>query len=259
MYTQILKAILLTIDFEQRHVQEFITDWRQRSIDNESQLKNTDKFEQEYSHYAPIWWYTHDWFLYSTLNRVLRIMQVNIIISMGFFLRDLHQNIVELHLKQYRQNHFSSSFIVYHGQSLSETDFNHLLGIKGGLMSFNNFLSTILDQAVSLAFAESHKSDPELICVLFKMTIDPSISSTSFANIRSLTHYQDEEKILFSMQSVFRIEEVEPINNSSRLWQANLRLTGDTDPELLALTEHVRKETFPTTKGWYRLVQLLFK
>ena len=37
-------------------------------------------------------------------------------------------------------------------------------------------------------------------------------------------------------------------------------LTGDQDPQLHALTEYIRKETFPgTTEGWYRLGELLIK
>ncbi|CAF1293963.1 unnamed protein product [Rotaria sordida] len=59
------------------------------------------------------------------------------------------------------------------------------------------------------------------------------------------------------MHSVFRIREIKPINKDNRLWQVDLSLTSDTDPELQTLTECLRNETFPTESGWYRLGALL--
>jgi len=45
------------------------------------------------------WWYTNECFLHRMLNRALRMMKVDIIIKMGFFVRDLHCQIEELHKK----------------------------------------------------------------------------------------------------------------------------------------------------------------
>ena len=208
MYTQILKDILLTINFEQKHIDEFLTYCRDQLAGNSIQLKNIDKLEQEYHHYEPIWWYTNNVFLYSMLNRALRVMDVDLIIKMGFFLRDLHQHITVLHFEQYGGQNQSSSFIVYRGQGLSQADFEQLRKTKGGLLSFNNFLSTSLDQAVSFAFAESNQYNPDMIGVLFEITIDPLVSSTSFTSIRDVSAFQTEEKILFSMHSVFTFDKL---------------------------------------------------
>ncbi len=112
MYTQILKDILLTIDFKQIHFNEFVTYCREQFVDNPKDLKNVDKIEEEYSHYKPVWWYTFNCFLYSMLNRALRTMEVEVIIKMGFFVRDLHKHIAELHLEQYGEHHHSESYIV---------------------------------------------------------------------------------------------------------------------------------------------------
>ncbi|HWY35013.1 MAG TPA: hypothetical protein VNX68_10225, partial [Nitrosopumilaceae archaeon] len=183
MYTQILKEILLTINFEQQHINEFLTYCREQFVGNDAELKNVDKIEKDYRHHQPIWWYTSDCFLYSMVNRALRLMEVDLIIKMGFFVRDLHNHIVALHYEQYGEQKHSDSFTVYRGQGLSQTDFDQLKNTQGGLMSFNNFLSTSLDQAVSRAFAETNKDNPGLIGVLFQITINPSISSSPFANV----------------------------------------------------------------------------
>ena len=258
MYTQILKEILLTITFEQKHINEFLTYCREQFVGNTFQLKNVDKLEQEYRLHQPIWWYTYQCFLYPMLNRALRMMEVDLIIKMGFFVQDLHNHIAALHSEQYGgQNHYSS-FTVYRGQGLSQTDFDQLMKTKGGLLSFNNFLSTSLDRAVSLAFAESNQYNPETIGVLFEITINPSVSSTVFTSIRDVSAYQTEEEILFSMHSVFRIGQIKQVDGNNRLWQVELALTSDNDPQLHDLTKCLSKEITGST-GWNRLGRLMIQ
>jgi tetratricopeptide (TPR) repeat protein len=259
MYTQILKEILLTIDFEQQHINDFILYCREQFIGNTKELKNVDKLEREYHKHVPIWWYTYHCFLHSMLNRALRTMEVDLIVNMGFFVRDLHKQIEQLHLKQYAGHTHSDTFIVYRGQGLIHTDFDQLVKIRGGLLSFNNFLSTSMKRQVSLDFIHETIETTDLIGILFVMTIDPSISSTPFANVRDVSYFQSEEEVLFSMHSIFRIEQTKQIDGNNRLWQVALTLTSDNDPQLYALTERIREESFPKEKGWYRLGQLLLK
>jgi hypothetical protein len=87
------------------------------------------------------------------LTRALRMMEVNLITKMGFFVRDFHNHIVVLHAEQYDGYHHSDSLTVYPGQDLSEIDFDQLMKIQGGLLSFNNFVSISKNRFVSLDFA----------------------------------------------------------------------------------------------------------
>ena len=48
MYTQILKEILLSITFEQQHINEFVQYCREALVENEGELKNVTKFERQY-------------------------------------------------------------------------------------------------------------------------------------------------------------------------------------------------------------------
>jgi tetratricopeptide (TPR) repeat protein len=61
------------------------------------------------------------------------------------------------------------------------------------------------------------------------------------------------------MHSVFRIGQVKQIDKNDRLWQVDLIITGDDDPELHALTERMREETSSGFKGWHRLGKLMIK
>jgi tetratricopeptide (TPR) repeat protein len=260
MYTQILKEILLTIDFEQSHINDFLTYCREQLVGNTIELRNVDKLQKEYRNHQPIWWYTYQSFLYSMLNRSLRLMEVDRIIKMGFFVRDLHNHIVALHAEQYGGHDHSNSFTVYRGQGLSSTDFEQLMNTQGGLLAFNNFLSTSQNRAVSLEFARRTMQTSNLVGVLFILKIDPSISATPFANVENVgCHDDQEEEILFSMHSVFRIGQVKQIDKNDRLWRVDLILTGENDTQLHALTESMREETSSGAKGWLRLGQLMIK
>ncbi len=259
MYTQILKEILLTIDFDQGHIEEFLTYCREQFKGNDAELKNVDKIEKEYHRDQAIWWYTYQCFLYSMLNRALRTMEVDLITTMGFFVRDLHEHITTLHSEQYGGQSHSNSFTVYRGQGLSQADFDQLQTTQGGLLAFNNFLSTSQDREVSLRFARRSINTSDKIGILFVMIIDPSISATPFANVKNASYYREEEEILFSMHSVFRIRQVKQIEkNNNRLWQVDLTLTDDHDPQLQELTKSMQDATAGPT-GWFRLGRLMMK
>jgi hypothetical protein len=148
------------------------------------------------------------------LNRALRMMEVELIIKMDFFVRDLHNQIVVLHAQQYVRHH-SDSLTLYRGQGLSQTYFDQLKNIHGGLLSFNNFLSTSEHRDVSLRFARRTITTSGLVGVMFIIRINPSISATSFANFANESYYTEQEEILFSMHSVFRIKQVERIEENN--------------------------------------------
>ena len=84
------------------------------------------------------------------------------------------------------------------------------------------------------------------------------MSSTPFANVESVSYYEGEQEILFSMHSIFRIGQVTKIDDNDRLWQVDLTLTIDNDPQLHALTDSIREETKQLT-GWLRLSALMIK
>jgi tetratricopeptide (TPR) repeat protein len=257
MYTQIFKEILLEMEHNKQSIQDFVQFLRLHYINNKPKLKDIAKFEHDYRPQYAIEWHTRERFVYEMLNRALRMLEGDTIINMGFFIRDLHQQIRELHRKQVGFYH-GKSFILYRGQGLLKKDFEKLVQSKNGLMSFNNFLSTSKDPVISLLFAEGALGSPNMIGILFKMTIDPSVSSAPFASIQNVSYFQTEQEILFSMHTVFRIGEINKIDNNDSLYQVDLKLTADDDQELRTLTERIRKEVVGAT-GWQRLGRLLVK
>ncbi|CAF4386017.1 unnamed protein product, partial [Rotaria magnacalcarata] len=77
------------------------------------------------------------------------------------------------------------------------------------------------------------------------MTIDPSKISTSitpFAMIDEHSALPQEQEILFTMHTVFRIVEIAPTPTNSRLWEVQLTITDESDPQLSTLTNRIKEE-----------------
>ncbi|CAF1352639.1 unnamed protein product [Adineta steineri] len=203
MYTQILKEILLTINFEEKHFKEFITYCREVYEDDEHELEHVNQLQTTYKNNVPIWWYTWNAFLYRMLNQALRSMDVDIIVRMGFFINDLHCDIQRLHSEQFDGSQSGTTFTVYRGQGLSKEDFTEMTKTKGGLLSFNNFLSTSKSRSVSLNFAQQAATNPDLVGILFVMSINPTHSTTPFASVSDVSYFHTEDEVLFSMHTVF--------------------------------------------------------
>ncbi|CAF2141118.1 unnamed protein product, partial [Rotaria magnacalcarata] len=93
------------------------------------------------------------------------------------------------------------------------------------------------------------------------MTIDPSkISSsiTPFAMIEKHSALPREQEILFTMHSVFRIVEITQTSSDSRLWEVQLTITDESDPQLAGLTDCIKEEV-QGSNGWYRMGKLMLK
>ncbi|CAF0922245.1 unnamed protein product [Adineta steineri] len=252
MYTQIFKEILLDMQHDEQAVKQFITYCRRYDCVSST---NIDRFEREYHAKLAIWWYTFPSNIYSMLNYALRTLDADAIITIGFFISHLHQQIQQLYEQQIN-SYERKPFLVYRGQGLMKSDFEKLQKAKGGLISFNNFLSTSQDKEVSLEFAECASTKPDTVGILFIMFIDPCLKSTPFASIKEESYFKDEKEILFSMHTVFRVNAIQQIDNNDQLYQVELRSTSDDDQQLRLLTDRIRGEAGGGT-GWQRLGILL--
>ena len=257
MYTQILKEILLEIKYNDQSLEDLVSYYEKQYASNSHESNAIKDFAKNYHQYSPVYWYTYPDFIHSKVNQALRTHEVDAIIKMGFFIQNLHEEINKLYIKQ-TNNQDKRPFIVYRGQGLFKQEFEKLLKAKGGLMSFSSFLSTSKKREVSLKFAQNALCNLELIGVLFKMVIDPSELATPYAIIDDDSYFQNEEEILFSMHTVFRIGEVKQIQNNDQLYQVILTLTNSRNKQLSTLTDLLRDETRGST-GWHRLGMLLIK
>ncbi|CAF3168391.1 unnamed protein product, partial [Rotaria sp. Silwood2] len=252
MYITLLKEAILEIEHDPKARERFTRLCLNRVFDEPLQPEKIYKFQRCYDEHAPIWWYTKEYFVYSQLNQALRTQDTEFMIEMGFFLRDLHRDIE----RKYSETDKTTKKYVYRGQGLSVADFNNIKERKGCLLSFNNFLSTSADREVALLLAESNLQKSDHAGILFRIEIDPKVSSTPYALIEDESAFVEEQEVLFSMPSVFRIGEI--IEIQDRLWEVNLKFTSDDDSELTSLTNYMRNE-MKEASGWYCIAELMIR
>ncbi|UJR11721.1 hypothetical protein I4U23_015902 [Adineta vaga] len=260
MYTHLLKEIILTSNFEEKHIKEFVDYCRELFTHSDVELTRVKEFESKYHSQTPIWWYTNNSFLTPMLNRALRNMDPDIITRISFFIADLHRQIEQLHQEQYvNQKSPSAAFTVYLAQGLTKVDFEQLKKSRGGFISFNNFILTNKNSKMTLSSAQDISTKDDSVGIMFIISIDPSQSSTPFASIHDVNCSQTEDEFLFSMPTMFRINDIKRLTANNRLQEVYLTLVGDKDKDLVVLTNHIRQENSPEKDGWNRLGALLIK
>ena len=112
MYTQLLKEAILQIeDDDKKSLKQLVDYCRNQEDIPENQIV---ELETEYRSHTPIWWYTAERFLYSMLNRGLRLMDTEIIMKTGFFIR---------HLQKHRQDSKKIHICFYPCPLLLQTDY----------------------------------------------------------------------------------------------------------------------------------------
>ncbi|CAF1001911.1 unnamed protein product [Adineta steineri] len=207
--------------------QNMFKECREYYQNNYSIIKQIDEFAQTYKPTNAIYEYTRDTFLYRIVNHALRTQNMKLITVFSPFIRDLHSQIYDYHRIYYRSN---NQFIrsVYRGQNLSPEQLNHLISIwksNTSIITLTTFGSTTVDPDVALDFVPLEDG---LTACLFEIIITDSYNDYMkmmtrhvqvFANITSLSHFPQEQEVLFSLVTHFRIQHIAyRENRSDRPW-----------------------------------------
>lgn len=231
MYGQLLKHILTHMSYTEGDMDNMIELFKEKSSNN----KASQEFQKNYAPNKALLYYTTETFFYSILNTALRTCDLDIIYTMGIFIKDLHKSLVELH-KPLNENEILH---LYRGQIVPTKDFERIQKNVGGLLSINQFLSTSTEPDVAKIYtvgAGDHKTG-----VLFHITIDQQTSRTIYyANIKDYSKFKDEDEYLFTMGSVFRIDSIKQCNVDN-IWRVSLSLTDSHDVQLTSLTNYYLK------------------
>lgn len=103
--------------------------------------------------------------------------------------------------------------------------FEELKQNQGGLLSFNGFILTSKRQNIAEEFARRSLSNGFPIAILFRIKIDPKITSMPFISLENLIVNPWEYEILLSFKAIFYIESIESIENN--FWLIDLILTDE--------------------------------
>ncbi|CAF1511238.1 unnamed protein product [Rotaria sp. Silwood1] len=238
IYSLLIKDILLEVTYDERAIGELAEFCRNNFHENLSELKIIDEFQKDYHKHSPTWWYTRECFTYRMLNCSLRTFNINLIALMSFFIKDIHQQIKEIHSKKHKK---MGPFIVYRGQGMFNDEFIKIRNNIGGLFAFNSFLSTSDDVSVATRFAKKSTDRAGKTAILFEIEVDPTVISTPFASLHNADCYDDGEKeTLFSLPTVFRIVQVGEYKDN--IWKVNLTSVGDNDLQITRLIKHIKRQ-----------------
>ena len=234
IYTQLMKTILLGMEDHPKLNLEFIHFCHLTYLKNVHQSILIEKFRREYQPTSAIRWYIDEYFIYAMLNKAFRIQNMDLLIKMKFFIRDLQKEIQQRHGKLNKPNRL----IVYRGQGITDEVFQNILENINGFLSFNNFLVATTDKEKSLAYARSARVDLGMKGVLFHMEIDRTIAI--FTPLDKISDYSDSDtELLFSTHTIFRIHSVQEENG---LMQIQLKLTMNEEKDLQDVQRFLQKE-----------------
>jgi tetratricopeptide (TPR) repeat protein len=175
--------------------------------------------------------YTRECFLYKMLNKACFDQEKQMLYKLHFFIKDLHAQIEELHAL-YKPSLESQIFTVFRGLTLTETKFNEIIRQnEGELIGFDCFLSTSLQKAVAERFALLKKVTSDL-SILLQIQIDADKLERPFAYIKTISEMAEEDEVLFSIGTVFHIDNVAKSENADGIWVVQLSSVSENDPRL---------------------------
>ncbi|CAF4497750.1 unnamed protein product, partial [Rotaria sp. Silwood2] len=238
MYFQLLKENLFVLQYDQHAFDELITYCRTIYHNKKEELNNIDKFQKNYDKNKAIKWYTDECFVYHVLNKALRIFDIETIMKFSFVLRDIHCQIEERHIEpKYAPALHDGLHVVYRGKRISNIELEKIKRNIGGLISFNNFLSTSEEFNVASRFATISESNKGKLGVIFTIKINPLKTTAPYASIKDI---------------------ISKCEKNNRFWQVDLSLTSDNDLQLRRLTDHMR-HALGDGDVWHRIGQLMIK
>lgn len=237
LYSQIIIHFLLQTKLTNEQIienkKEFIDLCKLEYQDNPNQLKILNEFEYNYSPSNALWWYTLDSFLYQLLNKSLNTINIDILYLLQFFIHDL--------LRQLKQFQVSTTKRVYRSYILSNDEFQLFEDSIGKYISINRFFSTYINRDNALSYFNEYEYDEKCSKkILFKIDADPRLIKTKpFANI-TVHNQSHEEEILFSLGSIFRLENIHHGKNDH--YTIHLILTNDDNYHLKSIFDHIKHQ-----------------
>lgn len=228
-YLKLLINILIHIKSSPNDINEFIEACAKEYVGNSIKLKEVHNVYSNYKPTDALCWYTKPTFLYTELNRALRVRNGNLISLYRFFIRDIHNQLIT--------NQCKKSVRVYRGQLISKYELKRMYESEGRLIAMNSFLSSSFDRDSANFFLGSPQDAQEtkkqkLIPVLFEIYAEPEIASITgnpFADITPFSHFAEaEQEILFMIGSVFRLSKV---RQEMGMWIVEMTLSNDNEDQ----------------------------
>lgn len=241
LFSQLFLDILLRVKSSSNDKDKFVSACAKKYKDSTQQMKFLQEFNINYRENDALEWYACAYFIFLPLNKALRVQDIDFLFLFRFFIRDL-KNELEKRKCDYPVQ-------VYRGQLMSKRELSHLEELAGQFISMNSFFSTSLNKDVALHFlgaadANVNQAPHEYEKVLLEVDADPHLSGgvPAFANITGFSIFYEEEEILFTAGSIFRLNHVRRDSMNPYLTIVSMTLCGNDDNKLKPVLDTMKKE-----------------
>jgi hypothetical protein len=152
------------------------------------------------------------------------------------------------------QNSFS--FKVYRGEKISIEELNKWKNTINHIISINNFFLTSQDINLSRKFALNYFISDQFQSVIFQINVNPSHRTIIYAHITNESIPEEEEQILFNLNSIFKILSVD-FDLTFQVWKIELRRTDELNSNIDQCLKYVKQEMSDCSQIIYFLNLLL--
>ncbi|CAF3082836.1 unnamed protein product [Rotaria sp. Silwood2] len=216
MWFQLLIKILINMEHADSAKNEMINLCRKQYKNNERVIHQIEEFSINYD----------------KDHATLRTENFDVIYKFRPFIADLHHHLERLYLEHIETiSNDKKISTVYRGAQMSIQELKALEENLNGLISINAFFSTSKSSSVASRFGIDGTQDNPT--VIFTISIDDHICDQPYAHIENSSNFSHEEEILFSIGTIFRIENVEQMNDT--VWSVELKLYNRDNLELKQL------------------------
>ena len=204
---------------------------RSHYINYPNEVSKIDTFARDYRPEHAIEHYTKDSFLFRLVGKAFRSEDLNNIHLFHLYIFDLNGELIRKRgqIRESEQENVS----LYRGKKLHVAVLQKLIDNIGALISINGFLSTTRSLHVAkTCFAGADQYRHEYRSVIFEYCFNEKNIVRAYADISEMSQFPDEEEILFSIGSIWRIDSIEKDSESESVWIVKLSTCYEVDSKI---------------------------
>ena len=235
LFIRLIVEIMSRLKFESRAKQVLINFCRVHYVHHEHHLPLIEEFTHNYRPHQAIEWLTRGCFLARILDRANRTREVDILYKLGFFVKHVNMQLIRLHEEHLLE--LNQISVVYRSRTMLNEEFD--LSIRyniDGLLSFASFLRTSIQKESALHFIRQRRRGhlhSDTAAIIFEIHLDHTVYNEEYPFALLNNREKKSKEVAFSIATIFRIQAVEQVQESSTCyWLVQLKLIGIDDEQL---------------------------
>ncbi|CAF1533546.1 unnamed protein product [Didymodactylos carnosus] len=236
---QLLIEILLRMPLSDKAKRIMLEHCRRCYDENDPEQTRITEFEKTYRIGVlgtAIRWYSRPCFLNRLLAKAISTQDAHYLYTFRFIISELHNELRSLNLVRTQ----SLPSKLFRGTVLSTDILEDLKKNVEGLVSMIGFFSATTNPAISDIYAGAGPLPTDEKHVVFNLNVKDGVTTKPFASIRQYSVMPDEDEILFSLGTVWRVLNVKL--NENEVWNIDLELSKEDDERCIELSEYLKKQ-----------------